>query len=282
MKKEVIVESYKTRFKKLSNFYQKLPGEFDVDDIHHFRVEMKKLRALIRLTNLSAPDHQMKIPKELKKLYNACGNIRNLQLQQQRIINLASDLLMEAPDLYLQYLRDEEKLGKRKAHEWAADISLKQFEKDLVDSSVNLTQEIKKVFVQKNKQRLGILFTLPFYYDEALHEIRKVAKDLMYNYKFADQEINVELPPALASLKNMETLTTSLGDFHDLCVAMFLLSPMYLNHIPGLMENELLSEFQSQIQLRKEAMKSEIIKSFAPVKQQFDKERSLMQGYELT
>lgn len=253
-----------------------------MDDIHHFRVEMKKLRAFIRLTNLTTPDQQKKIPKELKRFYNTCGNIRNLQLQQQRITNLASDLLMEAPDLYLQYLRDEEKLAKKKAHELAENISLKQFEKDLIDSSTGLIQEIKKVFVQRNKQRLSILFTLPFYYDEALHDIRKVVKDLMYNYKYVDQEINVELPPDLASLKNMETLTTSLGDFHDLCIALFLLSPMYLNQIPGLIDNELLSEFRSQLELRKEAMKKEIIQLFAPVKQQFEKERSLMQSYELT
>ncbi|HTM92933.1 MAG TPA: CHAD domain-containing protein [Flavisolibacter sp.] len=282
MKKELIIDAYKTRFKKLSNFYQKVPEEFDMDDIHHFRVEMKKLRAFIRLTNLTTPDQQKKIPKELKRFYNTCGNIRNLQLQQQRITNLASDLLMEAPDLYLQYLRDEEKLAKKKAHELAENISLKQFEKDLIDSSTGLIQEIKKVFVQRNKQRLSILFTLPFYYDEALHDIRKVVKDLMYNYKYVDQEINVELPPDLASLKNMETLTTSLGDFHDLCIALFLLSPMYLNQIPGLIDNELLSEFRSQLELRKEAMKKEIIQLFAPVKQQFEKERSLMQSYELT
>lgn len=252
-----------------------------MDDIHRFRVEMKKLRAFIRLTNLTTPEHQHKIPKNLKKFYNTCGNIRNLQLQLQRITNLASDLLMEAPDLYLQYVRDEEKLAKKKAHELAGSISLRQFEKELTDSSSNLPQEIKTVFVQKSKQRLSILFTLPFYYDEALHDIRKTVKDLMYNYKYADQEINIELPPALARLKNMETLTTNLGDFHDLCIALFLMSPMYLDHLSGLTEKELLCEFRDQVQLRKEAIKNEIVQTFAPIKQQFERERSLMQSYEM-
>jgi hypothetical protein len=57
---------------------------------------------------------------------------------------------------------------------------------------------------------------------------------------------------------------------------------MYLNQIPGLIDNVLLSEFRSQVELRKEAMKKEIMQLFAPVKQQFEKERSLMQSYELT
>jgi CHAD domain-containing protein len=281
MKKDDIIDVYKSRFKKLSDSFQKVPEEFAMDDIHRFRVEMKKLRAFIRLTNLTTPEHQHKIPKNLKKFYNTCGNIRNLQLQLQRITNLASDLLMEAPDLYLQYVRDEEKLAKKKAHELAGSISLRQFEKELTDSSSNLPQEIKTVFVQKSKQRLSILFTLPFYYDEALHDIRKTVKDLMYNYKYADQEINIELPPALARLKNMETLTTNLGDFHDLCIALFLMSPMYLDHLSGLTEKELLCEFRDQVQLRKEAIKNEIVQTFAPIKQQFERERSLMQSYEM-
>jgi CHAD domain-containing protein len=279
MKKDDIIDIYKNRFKKLSDIFQKVPEEFAMNDIHRFRVEMKKLRAFIRLTNLTTPEHQNKIPKDLKKFYNTCGNIRNLQLQQQRINNLASDLLMEAPDLYLQYLHDEEKLAKKKAHELASSISLKQFEKELIDTATILPQEIKTVFVQKSKQRLSILFTLPFYYDEALHDIRKAVKDLMYNYKYVDQEINVELPARLTRLKNMETLTTSLGDFHDLCIALFLMSPMYLGHLSGLTQKELLSEFRNQLQLRKEAMKNELVQTFLPIKQQFEKERSLMENY---
>lgn len=281
MKSDDIIDVYKSRFKKLSNFYQKATVEFAMNDIHHFRVEMKKLRAFIRLTNLATPGHQNKIPKALKKFYNTTGNIRNLQLQQQRIGNLASDLLMAAPDMYLQQLKDEEKLAKKKAHELAGVVSLKQFEKELIDSSTNFTQETKIVFIQRNKQRLSILFTLPFYYDEALHDIRKVVKDLMYNHSYVEQEINTELPPALSRQKNMESLTTNLGDFHDLCIALFLMSPMYLDHLAGLADKELLCEFRSQVQLRKERMKDEIIQSLDPVKQQIEKEKSLMESYDL-
>lgn len=281
MKRDDVIIVYKTRFKKLSNSYQKVAEGFAMNDIHHLRVEMKKLRAFIRLTNLATLTHQQKIPKELKKFYNVAGNIRNLRLHEQRVISLASDLLIEVPDLYLQYLRDKEKLAKEKAHELAGSISLKGFEEELIDSCTDVQQEIKKVFVQKYSQRLNLLFTLSSYHDESLHDIRKVVKDLMYNYKYVQKEISLELPAALGHVKNMETLATTLGDFHDLCVALFLVSPMYLDHIPGWIEKELLCEFRNSLQFRKESMKKEIVLSFVPIKQYIEKEKSLMESHQL-
>ena len=103
----------------------------------------------------------------------------------------------------------------------------------------------------------------------------------MYNYKYVEQELNIEFTPVFARLKNLEATTADLGDFHDLCVALFLLSPMYFDHIGGLTGKGLLGEFRNQLQLRKDVMKSEIIHSFEPVRQQIEKEKSLTENYEL-
>lgn len=130
MKAEDIIDGYKTRFKKLSKYYNKALEDFAANDIHHFRVEMKKLRAFMRLINLTNSVKQHKIPKQLKSFYNIAGNIRNLQLHEPRIANLSSDLFIQSPTSYLQFLQEEEKSMKKKARQIADDISLKDFEKN--------------------------------------------------------------------------------------------------------------------------------------------------------
>lgn len=282
MKASDIADVYKTRFKKISKYYHKLLEHFGANDIHHFRVEIKKLKAFIRYVNLAMPEQQQKIPKELKKLYSIAGNIRNLQLHQRRLTNLTDDLLMESPSFYLQHLADQEQKMQKEARRIAEKISIKDFEKKLVDSVPDdVDKSIKNVFVHVNRQRLEALLSLPFYYDEALHDIRKVLKDLMYDYKYLTASIDVEIPSGVASLKAMEQLTSALGDFHDLCIALFLLSPVYLDQTPLGAESDKLNELKAQLKLRKEAMKDEIVRSLVPVKQEIEKQKSLVLVNEL-
>lgn len=282
MKANAIRDAYKTRFKKLSKYYLAALEDFRVSDIHHFRVEMKKLRALIRLINLSHVDDQDKIPKPLKSFYNIAGNIRNLQLQQQRIADLSKNLSIEPPSSYLQFLEEEERAMKKEAQQLAVNISLKDFEKELIGKvPEQLTKEVRTAFVEKRKIRLEELFTLPFYYDEGLHEIRKIVKDLMYNYKFLENIVVAELPSAINHLKQMQSLTLALGDFHDLCVALFLLSSIYLERVGDCDEAGILNQLKTQLQLRKENMKEEIIDSLKPFRNYVEKEMSLIHAYEV-
>lgn len=143
-----------------------------------------------------------------------------------------------------------------------------------------MSKEIKNVFVQKRKQRLEELLTLPFYYDEGLHEIRKILKDLMYDYKCLENSIATELPSGINEFKAMQSLTTALGDFHDLCVAIFLVSSVYIDRMENTDEIEIINDLKVQLQLRKENMKTEIITRLQPLKQQVEKEKSLVQMYE--
>lgn len=282
MKANAIKDAYQTRFEKLSKYYYSTLEDFKLNAIHHFRVEMKKLRALIRLVNLSDIEHQNKIPKPLKSFYNIAGNIRNLQLHRQRVVNLCKNLSMELPPLYLEFLKQEEESMQKEARQIAVNISLKDFEKKLVGKVPGqLTKEVRTAFVEKRRLRLEELFTLPFYYDEGLHEIRKIIKDLMYNYKHLENIISVELPPAINHLKAMQSSTQALGDFHDLCVALFLLSDAYLERAANRDEVEILNELKTQLQLRKETMKEEIIESLRPIRNYVEQEKSLVRAHEI-
>jgi CHAD domain-containing protein len=96
---------------------------------------MKKLRAVIRLINTNISEKKkIKIDRKIKSVYNKTGNIRNLQLHQQRVSHLCDEMLLEKPVLYLQLLHDVENKQKEKAERIADKISNNRFRKKIMDS----------------------------------------------------------------------------------------------------------------------------------------------------
>lgn len=270
MKPGDIVEVYKTRFKKLLKHYHNLLEDFDPNDIHHFRLEIKKLRAFLHLIYIESGDHHSKIPKDLKLFYTLTGNIRNLQLHQARIKDLCNDLLLEIPTGYLQSLHDEEKALKRQARQMAKSMSIKDFENKLAEETpVKLTKKMQNEFIQKNLTRFHELLALSFHTDEALHEVRKIMKDLMYNFKYLEAGGLVSAFPCLPGLKPMNAITATLGDYHDLCISLSLLNSTYVTEITDANEAHVLKELKIQLQVRKDVMRIEIIELLKRLDQSF-------------
>jgi CHAD domain-containing protein len=282
MKANAIIDVYQARFRELSKYYHVTLEDFKPKDIHCFRVELKKLRAFIRLINLASVEDQAKIPKSLKRFYNITGNIRNLQLHQQRVNELCKDLNLGLPSSYMQFLKKEEQVMKEKARQMTGEISMHNFETKLISKvPEQLDKKVKTAFVQKRETRLEELFTLPLYYDEGLHEIRKLVKDLVNDYKYIGKFVDAELPSGVDELKEMEPLTIAVGGFHDLCVALFLLSPVYVEKVTDHDEMQVLNKIKSELQLRKEHVKKEITESLNIFKKQVEKEKALVQAYEV-
>jgi CHAD domain-containing protein len=272
MKNRDIVDEYKCRIKKVLKQYGDLFDKFSVEDNHNFRVEIKKLRAFLRLVTLASPEQPQKIPKSLKKFYNLVGDIRNLQLQDQRIDGLCEILLIRKPDVYLKCIHDEEDSKKKKAQKLKEDISLDDFEKKLADDvPEKLTVENKNALIENYRSRLTQLLALPCYFDETFHDIRKLLKDLMYNHGFLERAISTLMPPMLHDLATIEMLTSVLGDFHDLCMAFFFLSPSHLFELRNDNEKAVLDELSMYFNLRKENIKNEILNLLLALKDQIEK-----------
>ena len=66
MKQKEIIEIVEHRFKTIHKLDYKIIKEFDANDIHDFRVEVKKLRAFLRLANIKKEVDGPLIPKLLK------------------------------------------------------------------------------------------------------------------------------------------------------------------------------------------------------------------------
>jgi CHAD domain-containing protein len=270
MKTEAIRKVYRSKIKKIAKYYRILTGNFNPDDNHYFRVEVKKLRAFMRLVNFSRGVHEHKIPKPLKKYYRLVGDIRNLQLHQQRIKSLSNDLLIGNPEQYLKGLSEEEKALKKKAKK-KKSLSFKDFEKRLLDDTPQeLTEEAKTQFAEMNIVRLTQIVMLPIYYDETLHDIRKLIKNLMYNYDYLGEQVNLIIPFPLNDPAFLESLADTLGNFHDLSLAIFFLSTSHLNHASEEKERRMICELKNHLSVRKDNLKNELCDLLMSVKQRLD------------
>ena len=281
MKSGEIINVFDKKFKKVKKHYNKLLEDFEIEEIHGFRLEMKKLRGFIRLINTNIPEEKkIKILGKIKSFYNTAGNIRNLQLHQQRVSHICDDMLLEKPVLYLQLLHDVENKQKKKAGRIADKISYNQFRKKIIDLVPDKlkAKSVKAFVIQKKHTLLELIFLLD-YSDEALHEIRKVLKDLLYDWKYLSPYLPPALPAYFTNKKNIEVFTDKLGEFHDLCIALFFLKPVYIDEISDEEEKKILLTVKRKLEENKGEMKEEVNTLLNHVKQEMEKEDILQEVY---
>ena len=107
MDQEKIKHITNNHYRKLKKHIKKISEDFDMEAIHQFRIAYKKLRAFLRMIS---QDHEtageIKVSKKLKRCYNLSGSVRDLQLQQQRILG-ATKQELEKPQAYINLLKKE-------------------------------------------------------------------------------------------------------------------------------------------------------------------------------
>ena len=82
------------RFSKIYTLLQKIDNHFENNDIHDYRVEIKKLKALIRLFNFTASESiTCRFPKKLNKIYKALGHLREWQIQEKKSNQLSMKII---------------------------------------------------------------------------------------------------------------------------------------------------------------------------------------------
>lgn len=272
MRSQKILHIYERGIEKIQEHYSSVLRDFEKDKNHNFRVEIKKLRAFIRLMSLSQSGAKSKIPKLIKKCYHLVGEIRNLQLHKERVNTLCKKLFVDKPAFYIQCLREEERTKKKKTRQAADKISFKDFKNQITnDVPEEVSPENKNDFVKNSISRLARLLALPVYYDETFHTIRKIIKDLLYNYDYLDEQISRLVPSPLNDRDFMESITGTLGNFLDLSLALFFLSPLYLDQIDQEKEKQILNELQEHFGLRKNNVENELVQLLFPLKSRLER-----------
>jgi CHAD domain-containing protein len=251
MKEKRIIKIVEDRFKAINKLQHKIIKKFDADDVHDFRVEVKKLRAFLRLLDAEKEMEKPLIPRLLKTFYGYVGIIRNIQLHRHNIFKYITDYKIEEPKAYIQILDDEKSYWEKEAVELMADNSFKDSEDKIVKQLPRkLEKSTAKKFLEKNlgelKEQLNNVKD-----DNAIHTVRKILKDILYTLDFINHD---DLPKSISKEEDLKLLTTQLGNFRDKCIQLEFLSDEYLNKVLDEKERHMLLKMKEQFLREKQIM----------------------------
>lgn len=259
MKKKEIAEVVKDSFKTLEKLRHKILEEFDQDDIHDFRVEVKKLRAFLRLVNIKKDDDEPIIPKLLKTFYGYIGIIRNIHLLRHHLFKYVTDHSVEKPKAFLQLIEKEEDYWKKEASELMKDDNFRDVKEKILKALPGKLEKPRiKEFVENKLTVLKELLE-DLSDDNQIHSIRKVFKDILYTWCFIKHY--ADLPKILSEEDTLKSLSSVLGDFMDKSIEIAFLQPSCLDKIKTKKEKLMLLDLQKQWDIEKHILKEE----FTPI-----------------
>ncbi|ANE50438.1 CHAD domain-containing protein [Flavisolibacter tropicus] len=267
MKEKAILDVLKLRMKRLKKHFLKLRKSFDPEELHDYRLEMKKLKAFLRLLNTHRTHHEtLKLNRHLKTYYKLTGNLRNLQLHEQRIQELANENHLTLPVVFTELLEKEKEKAIEQLRVEEQKLSFKKNRKDLL-SPIQLeikAGERKSYLLNQHTALIAILAPASFS-DDDLHDVRKIVKDIGYNRDYLGSYMSLLLPALLVKKEEADGLAEKLGEFHDLCVSQTLLHLPEVIQIKELAESTVLQELQRVIECKKRTMKEEVLQQFANI-----------------
>jgi hypothetical protein len=237
---EQVIKKYSGQLEKLG---RKIPGCFEVEDIHHWRVDYKKLRAFLRMSTSGRKEPKPLISVDLKTLYKIAGTIRDIQLFIPAFQMAFPDYFSDTPVYYslLQRKLFIEKEDYIKVYE---KISFPSEEETWCNWLPDyLTTERIKKFVQENITAIRLLLIVPIT-DKNLHSIRKHLKDIIYNIHTCSSFWGIPFPVAAwRNEKGMNDMALELGNYMDTCNKLLFFEPTYTNLLP-LEERKILKNIQ--------------------------------------
>ncbi len=225
----------KRHFKKLKKRFKNATRHYDTEAIHQFRISYKKLRAFLRMMSSSNGAKEVKLSRKIKGVYAAMGSIRDLQLQQMRILEISKQEPKKPWD-YIRLLQEHINKLKPRLNKTPfkkiTDQNIKKIN-TLIPDSFDLNNF--KNYSNKIWAKIYSIIERKSFTDPDLHSIRKYLKDLFYNQKeFAGvhKEITQVLDGAAGKDdKFYDLLLEKMGDFQDKCTAIELLQPKWLDEL---------------------------------------------------
>jgi len=235
MNKEEIKHITDTHYKKIKKHIKQVTKDFDVEAIHQFRVEYKKLRAFLRMMSQQKGNAgEIKISKKLKKGYNISGVIRDLQLQQQRILEVTKEE-SQKPRAYITLLQKESDRLKKELSEIFLEKPVNECKKktDVLVPEKFPLNSFRNFILQKWAAIYEIIISGNFN-DDNIHAIRKNLKDLFYNLKIYEGIEHDIISLSIWKGKDENyiiQLLDELGKFQDKCVSIALLKSSWINSL---------------------------------------------------
>lgn len=187
IKEKDIIHYIDIQFEKLEDLVKKSANNFNKIQIHRFRVQVKKLRAFLRLLQSNpSQKKKLKIPGNLKKIYRAAGEIRNIQNHRSWIKDFFQN--KSIPKTYLVLLKKKLNASKQKMNDSLDKKPGFQKKKNEIESKIEFNFDhswLSPFFDEKKATITRILAEEKT--DAVLHLLRKTLKDLDYTEKWIRQ-----------------------------------------------------------------------------------------------
>ena len=230
------------------------------DPIHDWRVDYKKLRAVIRL--LSAEEKELEIPLSMKDVYMLAGEVRDRQMQHERMLQWFGSESLFPPE-YTSLLQDEISANAAQLQPLTEnDVILRIGEHKIISAlPSHIAKKDIESFIQEQLYEIRNILWLTYKKDDYLHSCRKHLKDAQYVMDAIGAEhYRAEKIIGRPTIEQLQAAAKELGDFNDQCVCMTFLSSSYLNRLPG-EEKIILSSIKTKTQKEKTKMKNKLIGS---------------------
>ena len=226
MKKKKEAKYLDKEWEEMNNRLKAFLETGDQEHLHKFRVQIKKLRAMLFLfENTSKEDGLMKCFKPVRKIFKYAGHIRdahtNLQLSER--YHLKNE----------QFESGQQKIIEEGTIEFQNNGP--QFFKHIKVAHKQLKKHLQKVddtmVADYYKQQLNNIATnlAVSGFTEDMHTNRKLIKILVYNHKLAEKSLNGSLP---FNTVYLDKLQEAIGKWHDNLLAEELFSTPELNDKP--------------------------------------------------
>ncbi len=196
------------------------------ENLHQFRVFVKKLRAfIVLLDDAREQDKLTRAFKPLKKIFRHGGKIREAYINLQ----LSSHYDLKNEDFIQQQVNEIEKeiinfkLNARKYHKILKQVH-QAIEEELKETQ---NDRINNFYNNQLAQIASTLEKLEF--TEVLHNCRKQIKTLVYNRKVVGKALNGNLN---LNAGYLDQLQEHIGNWHDTVIAIQLFSAPAFNSKP--------------------------------------------------
>ena len=179
---------------QMTAYLEEFMKSSDQEKLHQFRLQVKKLRALLTLFDASPSKNKLaKDFKPIKKIYKHCGIIREgyINLQMGAHYGLENEEFITT-----QVNEMEQGISELKDNAKKYLKTIKAVHDELEDNLETIADEsINEFYKTQLEQIAAALNKLQF--DDTLHNCRKQVKTLLYNRKIAAKALDgkCELDP---------------------------------------------------------------------------------------
>jgi CHAD domain-containing protein len=258
------------RFSRIEHDLHKLTLDCTTDNLHDFRVNIKKLKALLHLLSFSLPAaSNFMFPKPLDKMYKSLGLLREWQIQKRNITKAADELHYTETLAYVHKIDLKTDEYKRKIRQKISQLPDIESNKDQIKNNSPSEISSKSItgFIQFKMHAVQLVLISGKFDDESMHDIRKKIKDVQYILSGTGKtnETNV----VSSRLQSIQKVSGQLGDFHDMSVSLLQLKKELKTVPKNHDEKKLLLKIKDNWQAAKLDMRQQTILSTRALIQQY-------------